>query len=63
MPAFQEKLAADQARNLAIYVRAFAGMPSAAPADSDLEKRFEELQAQLQDLQKQRETEEPPDKR
>lgn len=63
MPAFQEKIAADQARNLAAYVRAFAGISSAAPDDGDLEKRFEELQRHLHELQKQRELAEPPAKR
>jgi cytochrome c oxidase cbb3-type subunit 3 len=53
MPAFQEKIGADQARSLVAYVLAFAGIPSAAPADSDLEKRFEELQIHLRELQKQ----------
>jgi cytochrome c oxidase cbb3-type subunit 3 len=64
MPAFPEKIGADQARSLAAYVRAFAGIPSAPPADGDLEKRFEELQIHLRELQKQtRELSEPPARR
>jgi quinol-cytochrome oxidoreductase complex cytochrome b subunit/cytochrome c len=55
MPAFRGKVSEDQAQDLAAYVRAFGPIkeaPGKIPA-SDFEQRFQELQVQWNELQKQ----------
>ena len=65
MPAFRGRVSEEQARDLAAYVRAFGPTTSgpqmpAAPGDADFERRFQELQRQWNELQKQLQQGTPP---
>jgi mono/diheme cytochrome c family protein len=57
MPSFRGRVSEAQARDLAAYVRAFgperAAAREATPGDSDFEKRYRELEAEWEELQKQ----------
>jgi len=62
MPAFQDKLAREQARDLVAFLRAFAPgttQPAGAASD-DFEARFRQLMEEFQGLQRQRESLSPP---
>ncbi|HLW64253.1 MAG TPA: cytochrome b N-terminal domain-containing protein [Gemmataceae bacterium] len=65
MPAFRGRVNEEQARDLAAYVRAFGPAapttePPSTPSDADFQKRFDELQRQWSELQKQ--LQQPPPK-
>jgi mono/diheme cytochrome c family protein len=65
MPAFGGKISQDQAKNLVAYLRRFDPMSTAtAPAsESSFEKRFQELEKEMEALHKQyRDLEQPPKK-
>jgi mono/diheme cytochrome c family protein len=65
MPAFRGRVSAEQAQDLAAYVRAFGPVRAAPPeaAASDFEQRFRELQEEWTELQKQfQELGKPPPK-
>jgi mono/diheme cytochrome c family protein len=65
MPAFRGTISAEQAQDLVAYIRAFGPTLAKPVADrpSDFDKRFRQLQEQLEELQRQfRELSPPPPK-
>jgi cytochrome c6 len=65
MPAYRGKVSEQQAQDLVAYVRAFGAVPAAKRAGgppSDFEKRFRELNGQLEEIQKQFRALSPPAK-
>ncbi|HKI34336.1 MAG TPA: c-type cytochrome [Gemmataceae bacterium] len=66
MPAYRGTLARDEARNLVAAIRGFDPVPAERRADDppdDFERRFRQLQRELEDLKKQfKELSDPPRK-
>jgi len=66
MPSFRGRVSEPQARDLVVYLRALGPprkTPGGAPASSDFAKRFEQLEQQWNELEKQLQQTAPPENR
>jgi hypothetical protein len=54
MPAFSDRISEDEARQLVSHVRGLGGRgPAQKAAPTDFERRFRELEAEMQELTRQ----------